>query len=452
MVAEDPGTRASVGRLLEERYRVEAVARRAVRAGGHRAERARAGADRREDAAAGRARPPARAPLAGRARAGSPSSCCRRDDEEEWRIEGLRAGADDHLTDPFCARELLARVDVAPDEGAPARGGGPARARARRARGEAAGRPLRASEERFRTFVRRSRDGIIIIDGQGTILEWNEGEEEITGIPRSEAVTRPIWEVQHRLAPEGSRTAEHLRAAREKVLAALKEGVELKRAIEEEIQRPDGTRADHRVEPLRHPERRGAARVRDHSRRHRAQAPRGGPARAGGLARRSRAPRPPRPLGAGPAHRPVLLVGRGLSNPRASPKESTSPGPGALLEAVAPEDRERIAEALPRRCATGSRAGPSSGSSRRSAGVRSLHASVELLRDPGGAPARLIGTIQDVTERKQAEEALRRSQEDLRHAQAVAHVGSWRINVAGQRARVVRGDLPDVRRSRRARP
>ena len=42
---------------------------------------------------------------------------------------------------------------------------------------------LRASDQRFSTFIRRSLDGIVIIDSHGTILEWNEGQEEITGIP-----------------------------------------------------------------------------------------------------------------------------------------------------------------------------------------------------------------------------------------------------------------------------
>ena len=46
-----------------------------------------------------------------------------------------------------------------------------------------------------------------------------------------------------------------------------------------------------------------------------------------------------------------------------------------------------------------------------------------------GRPLRSLGVINDITERKQAEEALLKSQIDLNRAQAVAHVGSWRMNV-----------------------
>jgi PAS domain S-box-containing protein len=94
----------------------------------------------------------------------------------------------------------------------------------------------------FRTVIRCSLDGIIIIDGAGTILEWNDGEERITGIARAEAVGRPVWDVQHRLEPDEDRTADHLLAARARVLRGLAEGAELRRDLEERIQRSDGGR------------------------------------------------------------------------------------------------------------------------------------------------------------------------------------------------------------------
>ncbi len=52
----------------------------------------------------------------------------------------------------------------------------------------------------------------------------------------------------------------------------------------------------------------------------------------------------------------------------------------------------------------------------------------------GTNPVRMIGTAQDITERKRAEEALRRTESSLEHAQAQAHLGSWEIDLATQTA------------------
>ena len=41
-----------------------------------------------------------------------------------------------------------------------------------------------------------------------------------------------------------------------------------------------------------------------------------------------------------------------------------------------------------------------------------------------------VGIVHDISQRKQAEEALRASEEDLKESQRIAHVGSWRLNVA----------------------
>ena len=55
-----------------------------------------------------------------------------------------------------------------------------------------------------------------------------------------------------------------------------------------------------------------------------------------------------------------------------------------------------------------------------------------LTRDATGTPIRMVGTHRDLTERAEAERALRRSEEFLRRAQMMAHIGNWTLNMETQ--------------------
>jgi PAS domain S-box-containing protein len=61
--------------------------------------------------------------------------------------------------------------------------------------------------------------------------------------------------------------------------------------------------------------------------------------------------------------------------------------------------------------------------------VRWINALGDTSYDENGKPLRMSGICLDITERKRAEEALRESREDLNRAQAVAHVGNWRLDI-----------------------
>jgi len=111
VVVDDPDTRASVHQLLAAHYRVEAVpdGQAALEAIGQQA----------PDLVLTAGTMPGldglgllREIRSKTCTSGIPVVLLSAHDEDEWRIEGIRAGADDYLTTPFSARELLARVGV----------------------------------------------------------------------------------------------------------------------------------------------------------------------------------------------------------------------------------------------------------------------------------------------------------------------------------------------------
>ncbi len=101
---------------------------------------------------------------------------------EEARVEGLNAGADDYLTKPFAARELIARVN--------------ANLEMARIRREATSE-LRASEARFRTMADNAPVMIFVTDPAGDLTYLNRGWCEFTGQALEEAIGRGAWNAVH---------------------------------------------------------------------------------------------------------------------------------------------------------------------------------------------------------------------------------------------------------------
>ena len=92
----------------------------------------------------------------------------------------FEAGATDYLTKPIDATILRPRV----------------RHLLRVAQAESR---VRASEQKFRSFVEQASDGFILTDEHGRITEWNRSMEQITGYTRAESLGQWLWEVQQQL-------------------------------------------------------------------------------------------------------------------------------------------------------------------------------------------------------------------------------------------------------------
>jgi PAS domain S-box-containing protein len=63
--------------------------------------------------------------------------------------------------------------------------------------------------------------------------------------------------------------------------------------------------------------------------------------------------------------------------------------------------------------------------------VRTVRALGAVKRDASGRPYEMFGTVQDITDRKRAEETLQQTQVYLREGQRLAHMGSWAFNDSG---------------------
>jgi len=66
--------------------------------------------------------------------------------------------------------------------------------------------------------------------------------------------------------------------------------------------------------------------------------------------------------------------------------------------------------------------------------IRDIHVVAHPVFNPAGDLVEYVGTVMDVTERKRAEENLRRSEAYLAEAQKLTHTGSWAWDVAQRRA------------------
>lgn len=100
---------------------------------------------------------------------------------------------------------------------------------------------LYESEEKFRSTIEQSSDGISIMDENGTIIEWNKGIEKITGHQREEELGKLAWDSQYELLPAEEKTPELYDYIKGSIEEFLQTGDAdwINKPLDRRIQRPD---------------------------------------------------------------------------------------------------------------------------------------------------------------------------------------------------------------------
>src|SRR5258707_3303599 len=104
-----------------------------------------------------------------------------------------------------------------------------------------------------------------------------------------------------------------------------------------------------------------------------------------------------------------------------------------VRESIHPDDREEVFRIAEESVRSGERADSEHRVIRPSGEIRAVHSLGDLKKDSSGRPYQMFGTTQDITDRKRAEEALRRSQSYLSEGERLAHMGSWAAKDLGIR-------------------
>jgi PAS domain S-box-containing protein len=102
-----------------------------------------------------------------------------------------------------------------------------------------------------------------------------------------------------------------------------------------------------------------------------------------------------------------------------------------VREMIHPEDRDFVFRTAEESLQTEARPDIEHRIVRPDGDVRTVHALGAVKRDASGRPYEIFGTVQDITDRKRAEETLQQTQAHLREGQRLAHMGSWAFNHLG---------------------
>lgn len=80
---------------------------------------------------------------------------------------------------------------------------------------------LEESENKFRSFIEQSTEGITLIDESGYIVDWNKGMESIFRISRENVIGTPVWEFDYRLLPKNRKKPEDFEELKDSIISYL---------------------------------------------------------------------------------------------------------------------------------------------------------------------------------------------------------------------------------------
>jgi PAS domain S-box-containing protein len=100
-----------------------------------------------------------------------------------------------------------------------------------------------------------------------------------------------------------------------------------------------------------------------------------------------------------------------------------------FINCVHPKDREKVLASARSVLSTGEAGELQYRIIRPDGAVRFVHSVFEALRNDQGIAVRIVGATQDITEQVKARELLRESEERLRNAERIAHIGNWTLDL-----------------------
>jgi PAS domain S-box-containing protein len=83
---------------------------------------------------------------------------------------------------------------------------------------------IKSSEYKLRSIIEQSIDGILLTDEQGTIIEYNNGYEVITGIKNEDALGKKVWDIIYDTMPSEKKSEEYLKQLKPMVKKFLHSG------------------------------------------------------------------------------------------------------------------------------------------------------------------------------------------------------------------------------------